>query len=477
MDQQQSQNNGASRGNGEEYSAFAQGIAMTRPQSNINFQHPFPHRTSSSSGAGLRAQSFAQPGQPSPNTQNIQLGGNNAGPSRSPVKGKGKSIESPPTHMSNGQNDNDNGLTLDPDAFSRDIRFQVPQFLSNQMGGAPTFPPGGEAWSGFGANMFNNDASNGNGNNMGQQLTPGGMFSSSFGLSMDSNGQYGNESSGNGRNVLEGLGGFMGDGGWETWEKDVSGGSGGTGMTPGNNSNGNNVANNGGNNLSSTTFYVNPNPSPNILAQRQASHQSQHPQAPPMEQRSTSQQQQQQRPNGGSLNISTNVQHQQNATSPSPRNTSNPHPGFNPSPRKGSMQQQQAQNRNSEPSPHSSSSSTIPTSTLFPQQSAQQGSFYVPSMSTPTGFSQPSASTINIASSSTQPYAPPANTQALLSGPSLPAGMAGPSLADGPGLYSTTGFDMVGVLSRVAGRKDPKTVLGPVDLSCSFLVVVCRSAS
>ena len=31
---------------------------------------------------------------------------------------------------------------------------------------------------------------------------------------------------------------------------------------------------------------------------------------------------------------------------------------------------------------------------------------------------------------------------------------------------------MVGVLARVAGRKDPKTVLGPVDLSCSFVVVV-----
>jgi hypothetical protein len=44
----------------------------------------------------------------------------------------------------------DTGLSLDPDAFSRDIRFQVPTFLSNQVGGAPTFPPGGEAWSGFG---------------------------------------------------------------------------------------------------------------------------------------------------------------------------------------------------------------------------------------------------------------------------------------------------------------------------------------
>lgn len=43
-----------------------------------------------------------------------------------------------------------------------------------------------------------------------------------------------------------------------------------------------------------------------------------------------------------------------------------------------------------------------------------------------------------------------------------------------PGLYSQTGFDMVGVLARVAARRDPKTVLGPVDFSCSFLVVDIR---
>lgn len=41
-----------------------------------------------------------------------------------------------------------------------------------------------------------------------------------------------------------------------------------------------------------------------------------------------------------------------------------------------------------------------------------------------------------------------------------------------PGLYSTTGFDMVSVLSKVAARRDPKSVLGPVDCSCSFVVVV-----
>ncbi|KAF8609577.1 hypothetical protein BDV93DRAFT_530855 [Ceratobasidium sp. AG-I] len=40
-----------------------------------------------------------------------------------------------------------------------------------------------------------------------------------------------------------------------------------------------------------------------------------------------------------------------------------------------------------------------------------------------------------------------------------------------PGLYSTSGFDMLGVLARVASRPNPKIVLGPVDLTCSFTVV------
>ncbi|CDZ96450.1 white collar 1 protein [Phaffia rhodozyma] len=40
-----------------------------------------------------------------------------------------------------------------------------------------------------------------------------------------------------------------------------------------------------------------------------------------------------------------------------------------------------------------------------------------------------------------------------------------------PGLYSSSGFDVLGVLSKVVSRPNPRTVLGPVDFSCSFLVV------
>ncbi|KAJ3190361.1 blue light receptor [Gaertneriomyces sp. JEL0708] len=38
------------------------------------------------------------------------------------------------------------------------------------------------------------------------------------------------------------------------------------------------------------------------------------------------------------------------------------------------------------------------------------------------------------------------------------------------GIYSVTGFDLLGILSRVVHRPNPKINLGPVDMSCSFLV-------
>ncbi|OAC99560.1 hypothetical protein MUCCIDRAFT_149173 [Mucor lusitanicus CBS 277.49] len=39
------------------------------------------------------------------------------------------------------------------------------------------------------------------------------------------------------------------------------------------------------------------------------------------------------------------------------------------------------------------------------------------------------------------------------------------------GMYANTGFDMLSILSRVANRPNPQINLGPVDLSCSFVVV------
>ncbi|TPX38074.1 hypothetical protein SmJEL517_g00317 [Synchytrium microbalum] len=44
------------------------------------------------------------------------------------------------------------------------------------------------------------------------------------------------------------------------------------------------------------------------------------------------------------------------------------------------------------------------------------------------------------------------------------------------GLYSSSGIDMIGILSRVAHRPNPVIDLGPVDLSSSFLVVDAKKA-
>jgi hypothetical protein len=295
----------------------------------------------------------------------------------------------------------DNGLSLDPAAFSRDIRFQLPSFMSNQMGGVQTFPPGGEAWSGF---SFP-DAQNGSG----PGLTPGSMFNNLFGLGSTPDGQnfVGGSDGNENRNVLQGLSGFMdGDNSWGDWNMD----------TPKGDSVSQPVA-------PTAAFYVNPNPTSSV-PQRTATDQRQ---------------------------VSQNLLGKQNVARPGE------------SPRSSSYQV----------SPHPNSAA-MPTSAILPPTTAFHNSLqrpdglpYVPSVSASTG----SNNNMNIASSSTAPYAPPSNTDQLLSGPSLPSSF-GPSLSDGPGLYSTTGFDMVGVLARVGNRKDPKTVLGPIDLSCSFVVVV-----
>jgi PAS domain S-box-containing protein len=39
-----------------------------------------------------------------------------------------------------------------------------------------------------------------------------------------------------------------------------------------------------------------------------------------------------------------------------------------------------------------------------------------------------------------------------------------------PNAYSSSGFDMLGMLMRVATRKNPQITIGPVDLSCAFVV-------
>jgi hypothetical protein len=39
-----------------------------------------------------------------------------------------------------------------------------------------------------------------------------------------------------------------------------------------------------------------------------------------------------------------------------------------------------------------------------------------------------------------------------------------------PLLFSSSGFDIIGVLTRVATRPTPAVFIGPVDFSCAFIV-------
>ena len=59
---------------------------------------------------------------------------------------------------------------------------------------------------------------------------------------------------------------------------------------------------------------------------------------------------------------------------------------------------------------------------------------------------------------------------------SAPAQKPDLSLFATPGLsvYSASGFDLLSILSRVATRPNPRVVFGPVDLTCSFVVVDLR---
>ncbi|GAA5898065.1 uncharacterized protein JCM6883_000912 [Sporobolomyces salmoneus] len=69
-----------------------------------------------------------------------------------------------------------------------------------------------------------------------------------------------------------------------------------------------------------------------------------------------------------------------------------------------------------------------------------------------------------------QPASSPFNPTAL----GLPAPPPAGQSNNFAGLYSTSGFDLLGVLARVAARPNPQIQIGPVDSSCAFAVVDAR---
>jgi len=72
---------------------------------------------------------------------------------------------------------------------------------------------------------------------------------------------------------------------------------------------------------------------------------------------------------------------------------------------------------------------------------------------------------------------PVANDQQLAEIPTMdlaPVEVEQTSEAPLTGVYSSSGFDFVGVLSKLVNRPNPQINLGPIDMSCSFLVTDAR---
>jgi len=51
---------------------------------------------------------------------------------------------------------------------------------------------------------------------------------------------------------------------------------------------------------------------------------------------------------------------------------------------------------------------------------------------------------------------------------------SGPTMAP-PSVYASSGFDLIGVLARVVGRKNPVINVGAIDMSCSFIVADAKA--
>ncbi|ODO09135.1 hypothetical protein I350_02735 [Cryptococcus amylolentus CBS 6273] len=437
-----------SRPRQDDYHAFARGIAAQPAHSNtMNLQQPHrrmsrtPSQTQYNTAPSPQGNMYPPPTYPYPPpppvrqdsypraspvmTNDPTLWSKNspaelsqAGSSRSsgPLQMPSDTESSGSSHGSSSRS-HDNGLTLDLSSYPKEFKFQIPSFLTSNSTGVPTWPPGGEAWSGFtGPTLFGSDG----------QMTPGNMFNNSF----CSNGgpvQTQPHDPYYSQNGVYDWNGMNGDGAMKQGQD-----MGGYGMV-----------------------YVNPNPSPSVFGQRNQANNAQRPQAP-----------QQPGSNGSAPRMA------------GPQQSNGSHQSHGPGPPQPTPLQPPSHQHNPTPSPRMSqppSSGAMPTSAILPAQPEypnnthapiHQSSIHnIPSISIPTdGKGGP----VNFASSSQAPYVPSLSAQAMLQG-GYPS-----ALHDGPGLYSTTGFDMLGVLGRVAARKNPSTVLGPVDLSCSLLVVDIR---
>lgn len=69
---------------------------------------------------------------------------------------------------------------------------------------------------------------------------------------------------------------------------------------------------------------------------------------------------------------------------------------------------------------------------------------------------------------------PPPELSALIHPQAIPAALLYSPSSLGLPVYSASGFDLLSILARVANRPHPRVHLGPVDLTCSFVVVDVR---
>ncbi|KAM0747380.1 hypothetical protein T439DRAFT_329111 [Meredithblackwellia eburnea MCA 4105] len=118
----------------------------------------------------------------------------------------------------------------------------------------------------------------------------------------------------------------------------------------------------------------------------------------------------------------------------------------------------------------SSSSSTLPYKPNGPIY-APYGSSVV---SINSNSDSSSSSTSSPSNSTRQPGSPPTTTSPSTSSfDPVSLGVPAPpqTSTNFAGLYSSSGFDIISVLARVAARPNQTIQIGPVDLSCSFLVV------
>ncbi|KAG8970460.1 blue light receptor [Tulasnella sp. 425] len=128
-------------------------------------------------------------------------------------------------------------------------------------------------------------------------------------------------------------------------------------------------------------------------------------------------------------------------------------------------------NHKQPPPPASSSSSSLPRDArpAAPFMYDLAARSRDPDMPVPPATSLPHSDSIIDATPPQQPANPPQPPPL-----SLPLPTSDATGSNAPPLYSTTGFDMLGILARVASRPNPTIALGPVDLSCSFVVVDVR---